>query len=970
MAVKAEFEALCQELNMDALSKRKAWEDYESIKENYSLEGNQMHWLACSLYVACRNMVHSTIGDPQGAMRITGNGLSLTRLLRASHLSLVQFFNKAKKWADMFNLKKELRYKIDRLERNFAVSNVIFKKYQPIFVHLFKDPSVKKGGKKKSGLSPAEVFDFTWGLFVRVKADFPAISDDLVNSYHLLLSCVDHIYGNALLSHKNNLLNPVFQSETTDILDSLCRTHEGILSEVKSIREHYWKPHIKQFIQQKTLKGDPQTLSGLLDPGNYEHNSKAIRKEYEAYVLSIGEYDERVFLGENAVNEAGTPTKCGNPDTGEPGEKIQMARRNLVRQFDGNSLIPNTPLSGKHYLKAKDQLKITPVSTATYLVSRLNNLIGKREAEPSSKLLEFFKSCDNNPAETIAERVKRLGDIFSENYTARSDKHPGSQGSFARMRLKMGVILYYKLLERILMSEKEKGKPIGNLLDQNQFHCALFACCLEVVIFSYNSQRTFPWILDTFGLESIQFYKVIEIIIRNEDALPRDVVKHLQRIEEQILESRAWVRDSALWEEIEKDGRGVPSCEEVALPNNEGSTSLIVDPIRSPMSNQKQVFAVIKSPMAVDRFKSPVVNAIARRQLFLGPSSSPVNAGQSLLFNQEPLGNPSSDSVKKVILASPKITKVAERPKRTGSLGLFFRKVYHLSYLRLDQLCFSLQIADEDIKRKIWTTFEYTLKQNTDLMKDRHLDQLLMCSLYIVCKVVGSTKYFTDIMKHYRTQPQAASHVYRSVLLRPRGMKGDVENESSDAQKSITPPTPTRLAASSTIAEDGEERGDLIKFYNTVFMERLQEFSLKFKRSRQSEAPPLSPLPKLRANPQSPCKKVSENQRIFIRPLKTGANEVVINNSPHKPLLYNFNRSPAKNLNAINELMREVEKKSTRGKRLLAEEDVPSAKSSKLDSDQSPIKLQLLNEPPVPPPLGTGGVNNKLELILGDRSQM
>ncbi|CAB4061237.1 RBL1 [Lepeophtheirus salmonis] len=840
MAVKAEFEALCQELNMDALSKRKAWEDYESIKENYSLEGNQMHWLACSLYVACRNMVHSTIGDPQGAMRITGNGLSLTRLLRASHLSLVQFFNKAKKWADMFNLKKELRYKIDRLERNFAVSNVIFKKYQPIFVHLFKDPSVKKRRKEKE-----------WTESGR---------DDLVNSYHLLLSCVDHIYGNALLSHKNNLLNPVFQSETTDILDSLCRTHEGILSEVKSIREHYWKPHIKQFIQQKTLKGDPQTLSGLLDPGNYEHNSKAIRKEYEAYVLSIGEYDERVFLGENAVNEAGTPTKCGNPDTGEPGEKIQMARRNLVRQFDGNSLIPNTPLSGKHYLKAKDQLKITPVSTATYLVSRLNNLIGKREAEPS------------------------LGIYFSENYTARSDKHPGSQGSFARMRLKMGVILYYKLLERILMSEKEKGKPIGNLLDQNQFHCALFACCLEVVIFSYNSQRTFPWILDTFGLESIQFYKVIEIIIRNEDALPRDVVKHLQRIEEQILESRAWVRDSALWEEIEKDGRGVPSCEEVALPNNEGSTSLIVDPIRSPMSNQKQVFAVIKSPMAVDRFKSPVVNAIARRQLFLGPSSSPVNAGQSLLFNQEPLGNPSSDSVKKVILA-----------------------IYHLSYLRLDQLCFSLQIADEDIKRKIWTTFEYTLKQNTDLMKDRHLDQLLMCSLYIVCKVVGSTKYFTDIMKHYRTQPQAASHVYRSVLLRPRGMKGDVENESSDAQKSITPPTPTRLAASSTIAEDGEERGDLI---NSTIPSSWRDF---------------------RSFPLNLNEVVNQKHLLCL---------LYLNCVPILSLL--VKRSPAKNLNAINELMREVEKKSTRGKRLLAEEDVPSAKSSKLDSDQSPIKTPII----------------------------
>ena len=74
--------------------------------------------------------------------------------------------------------------------------------------------------------------------------------------------------------------------------------------------------------------------------------------------------------------------------------------------------------------------------------------------------------------------------------------------------------------------------------------------CLEIVIFSYNSQRTFPWILETFQLEAYQFYKVIEIIIRNEHGLARDVVKHLQRIEEQILESRAWGSNSSVWEAI------------------------------------------------------------------------------------------------------------------------------------------------------------------------------------------------------------------------------------------------------------------------------------------------------------------------------------------------------------------------------------------------------------------------------------
>ena len=65
---------------------------------------------------------------------------------------------------------------------------------------------------------------------------------------------------------------------------------------------------------------------------------------------------------------------------------------------------------------------------------------------------------------------------------------------------------------------------------------------------------------------------------------------------------------------------------------------------------------------------------------------------------------------------------------------MFFRKVYHLAHLRLDKLCSALEIPDE-AKRKIWTTFEHALREETSLMKDRHLDQIIMCSLYIVCRV-------------------------------------------------------------------------------------------------------------------------------------------------------------------------------------------------------------------------------------------
>ena len=123
------------------------------------VQGDQLHWLSCAVYVACRKCVTQTVGK---MVKIEGNLVSLTRLLRSCKLrsvpklasllvftpipwiclpfdSLVQFFSKMKKWSDMANLSAEMRQKVDHLERNFNVSTVIFKKYKPMFGHVFKD---------------------------------------------------------------------------------------------------------------------------------------------------------------------------------------------------------------------------------------------------------------------------------------------------------------------------------------------------------------------------------------------------------------------------------------------------------------------------------------------------------------------------------------------------------------------------------------------------------------------------------------------------------------------------------------------------------------------------------------------------------------------------------------------------------------------------------------------------------------
>ena len=645
--IESQYKNLCCELNLDTETYNEAWRNYLSTKTKFSLEGDPMHWLACSLYVACRRGVIPTVG--RGLHH--GNGVSLTRLLRSTKLSLIEFFKKAKFWADMNNMKKELTEKIDKLERNFSVSLQIFKKYQAIFVALFKDPSedppkqVRSRKSKRPPCTPGELFDFCWTLFIRVKASFPGISDDLVNSYHLLLATIDYVYSNAVMENREDLLNPTFRqsiAEDSDkshpcILDKLCSSFDGIINEVRTIREHYFRKGVQNCFESKSLAGDDTSSYGILESSVFDLNCKNVRKDYEIFVLSIGEYDERVFLGEDANEEIGTPTKrpIAELETG-------LQRRNC--NFSTGNIVPNTPLSGRHFIRAREQLMTTPVSSVTYLVSCLNKLLAGRTEQPSNNLKTLVNSLSGSALEDIMKTVANMGETFVESYNSPSDKF-SSNSSFAGDRLKKATILFYKVLEKILIDEKSLGKNIIGLIEHKIFHQILLIACLEIVIFSYNSPtKTFPWALDVFQLEAYQFYKIIEILIRTEEGLARDVVKHLQLIEERILERLAWQRSSPVWPGLELSEEA-PSCEQVSLP-----LGLSLHTGQSPVSHLK-TGDLLQSPLhpSGERFKSPTI----RRQLF--------NSDQSVAATSENL---------------PPVTSSSDKPRKTGSsLHLFFRKV-------------------------------------------------------------------------------------------------------------------------------------------------------------------------------------------------------------------------------------------------------------------------------------------------------
>lgn len=863
----AQMDGLCTNLNVDPVAAKKSKESFLDIKRNYTLDGDSLHWMACALYVACRTSITPTV---QSGKAVEGNCVSLTRLLRLCNLSLIQFFNKIKNWMEMASMSTEFKDKMSHLESKFAVSTVLFRKFQPIFKEIFlglTNEPLKSNSKRRPKLqlcSTNALFEFTWVLYICVKGEFHKSAHDLVDMYHLLLACLDFVFANAFMSRRIDLINPAFKGIPADwlkddftmpesapcIISTLCELQDGLLVDACTTKEDSWKPVIKSFFEKAILKGHPsEQLYGVLEIGYFDPNLKSLNNLYETYVLSVGEFDERIFLGEHANEQIGTRNK-------ESSDKLSQ----VIAGFGpSNRTCHETPLTGRRYLARRGE-ELTPVSEAKNSLARLASFLRQTKPQPSRDLLKLFSEC-NVSSETINTNLIQPCNSWMEQF-ANSLRETNSSFSNQTIMLRCNMVtcLYYKVFEHIIREEHRKKPQVSLqiLLTQETYQLAVYACCTEIVLHAYCVHSLkFPRVLQIYGLSAFHFYKIIELVVQVVvEKLTRDVIKHLNAVEEEVLESLVWTSDSPLWEQLSRTP--VPASNDVKVQDS---------PLRRNNGLQSPVSSV------VDRYFSPDQ---AKKQLF----KDPIKPGQSLLVatnnvqlkadarEAAALPPPQSSSNGDLLPSSSNTTP----KKMNNSLILFFRKFYSLAVVRINDLCTRLRLTDEELKRKIWTCLEYSIMHQTQLMKDRHLDQLLMCAVYVICKVSNNStnqveRSFADIMKCYRQRPLADNHVYRSVLIKQS------EGESSP------------------------ERGDLIHFYNKVYVQCMQNFALRFTGKHRDECS-LSPLPAGRGDAAySPAgQRVSERHQLYVKPLTTPPPTSL-------QLTYRFSRSPAKDLHAINTMV-------------------------------------------------------------------
>uniref|UniRef100_A0A8C3B112 Retinoblastoma-associated protein n=1 Tax=Cyclopterus lumpus TaxID=8103 RepID=A0A8C3B112_CYCLU len=613
------------------------------------------------------------------------------------------------------------------------------------------------------------------------------MEDDLVISFQLLLCTLELFIKRC----PPDLLQPLYKSAISKVQSPPTRTSRRSQSKAKSkpLEPEVDLQLLKTLCNEndcnaEEVKNVYQTsFSAFLDSLDLSKSpdfpqAKDLNQQYEEHYLKSRDIDGRLFFD-------------GDETVFAPKVKISHVERTPKKnQPDDDVLIPPQ----------------TPIRAAMTSIQQLRGDLTSSGDQPSTNLATYFKNCTVDPMQAVLSRLETLEQAFSQRFGLAVGPRCIVLGC---QRFKLGVRLYYKIMEAMLKSEEKRlsVQNFSKLLNDSTFHTSLLACALEVVMATYGggsfktggynhdaagdpveTDLCFPWILDVVDLPAFDFYKVIESFIKAEPTLSKDIVKHLETCENLIMERIAWRTDSPLFELLKQE-HGGGAADQVETPAS----------FSQPLQHNHT---------AADLYLSPM-----RPGLRVLPPESPATPGSQA--PSQPLTQPAGQT--------PRLPK-------SNSLSLFYKKLYRLAYSRLQILCSYLLSSHPELEPIIWTLFQHTLQHEHELMRDRHLDQLMMSAMYAICKVKSVDLRFKTIVTAYKNMPNTNQETFKHVLI----TEGHYDS--------------------------------IIVFYNQVFMQKLKTNILQYASTRP---PTLSPIPQI---PRSPYKfpnsplRVPGSNNVYISP--------------------------------------------------------------------------------------------------------
>ncbi|CAF1215474.1 unnamed protein product [Rotaria magnacalcarata] len=792
------YSKLCLDLNMDIETKEDAWRSYEHIRKHYVLEGDQLHWLAVSLYVSCRRNRFLT--------SIDNNPISISRLLKsANHLELIVFFDKLHKWEDMANLPDSIRFKIDQVEHAFNISSIIFEKYTKIFIEIFGGNQYKlihsdyqyrrtsnqinpklNQKNKANKLNHHDLYSLIWTIYALAKTIYPSTINDLIASFHLLISSFIFIYDYSKLNKldyliKGSCLKELCSSDGT-IIDKLCEKYSCSSEMCRTIIEEHLKSDLIKCINKS---------ENFLNENNYLETIRDINRQYDEIVLTNCIIDERIFLeNQNQLNDL---------------------LSNLNENRYSKSYQNRTPITASQHLASNDYQTnnsnqfLTPISQANQLIKVLFEIIKDQQSTKPSNNLRFIIG-QQTFLDDLIERLNEWENIFNKSYDSIEEINNFNKqlnpSRSCQSRFDLSLKLFYNSLENILTIEKKRLESIQfnsqqqiqqsfqKLILNNQFLKSLLGLCILLVLYSHNDKyHDFNWLLNIYSLHGYSFLKIIQIFLKTSQQISkcRQFIKYLSSIEEIIISSMAFSNDSSLWNDIEL--KGILKYNQIQLIHLKKKDSL------SPNNHLTPIF-----------IQSPNKNNVSRK-LFQSSTTTTITPNQ---FNNN------------LSLIRSQSDGIVEKTVKLCPYSMFYRRLYDLVSSRLDILCLRLFSSQSNqIEKLIWNFFIYLFENYLELLfRSRDLDQILLSSIYFISnsKLIQNNQEltWTRLIQSYKSMPNAKLKTLRSVFIRSINQQNDFifHQDSYRENPCLTPSKP----AGTIHIIDGNMFGDITSFYKEIFL--------------------------------------------------------------------------------------------------------------------------------------------------------
>ncbi|MGK3736979.1 MAG: hypothetical protein ACI90V_003823 [Bacillariaceae sp.] len=348
------------------------------------------------------------------------------------------------------------------------------------------------------------------------------------------------------------------------------------------------------------------------------------------------------------------------------------------------------------------------------------------------------------------------------------------------------VGFYYHSLEAIIQDQMDRMEFLGtfdSLLQSRSFHRALLACCYTCVLKGIGTTQklhmnknykniTVQILMDTIESNPFTFLKIIEALCRalivTDDSpnkqlgspivagLPFILQQHIQTIETQLIDNVVW------------------------------------NTLPSPNKTEASLMATIKTMRSLPGTWPPdILEPILPEEIINGE----VNSSKVNEVRYKPSFGASSEA---------------------NFLSFFLRKLLKCAFSRIQDICAALNLSNETlVHTQILVSFRYLLRHHITIFYERHVDQLLLCSIYGVCRLM-------------RVRPEITFGKIIDAYFAVRG-----EDQGERACRLIV--RHVKLVSSEKgNRPDMKVVGNIVVFYNQTYVPKMQKYFLGSKSLKQS----------------------------------------------------------------------------------------------------------------------------------------